>query len=232
MGRRDARGLGQNSDFGTIYLHYTIVSRKSQIKMRTRRAKSPCFSARGGREIHFGVFFSKTCKKILFLPVLARGLFHTAAEKPLSPCGFSLSPVFTMAFVYVNEPAYFSFLERKSPFFCLGNTPKIQAESGLCPPYLVSSGKGQISFPQFVHRDLTYISYLALGPPAPAGKPCKPKENPYAIPRFCGILAAKPRVFRRVFTKGPQRAACFPRKTRDVYLCTKFVEHRIGRFFP
>ena len=79
MGRRDARGLGQNSDFGTIYLHYTIVSRKSQIKMRTRRAKSPCFSARGGREIHFGVFFSKTCKKILFLPVLARGLFHTAA---------------------------------------------------------------------------------------------------------------------------------------------------------
>lgn len=201
MGRRDARGLGQNSDFGTIYLHYTIVSRKSQIKMRTRRAKSPCFSARGGREIHFGVFFSKTCKKILFCPFLPAdfstlpppattvstgkcGKLCGNCEKPLSPCGFSLSPVFTMAFVYVNEPAYFSFLERKSPFFCLENIPKIQAESGLCPPYLVSSGKGQISFPQFVHRDLTYISYLALGPPAPAGKPCKPKETPMQFPDF------------------------------------------------
>ena len=201
MGRRDARGLGQNSDFGTIYLHYTIVSRKSQIKMRTRRAKSPCFSAGGGREIHFGVFFSKTCKKILFCPFLPAdfstlpppattvstgkcGKLCGNCEKPLSPCGFSLSPVFTMAFVYVNEPAYFSFLERKSPFFCLGNTPKIQAESGLCPPYLVSSGKGQISFPQFVHRDLTYISYLSLGPPAPAGKPCKPKETPMQFPDF------------------------------------------------
>lgn len=196
-----------------------------------------------------GYFFPKPARKFFFCPFLPAdfstlpppattvstgkcGKLCGNCEKPLSPCGFSLSPVFTMAFVYVNEPAYFSFLERKSPFFCLGNTPKIQAESGLCPPYLVSSGKGQISFPQFVHRDLTYISYLALGPPAPAGKPCKPKENPYAIPRFCGILAAKPRVFRRVFTKGPQRAACFPRKTRDVYLCTKFVEHRIGRFFP
>lgn len=201
MGRRDARGLGQNSDFGTIYLHYTIVSRKSQIKMRTRRAKSPCFSAGGGREIHFGVFFSKTCKKILFCPFLPAdfstlpppattvstgkcGKLCGNCEKPLSPCGFSLSPVFTMAFVYVNEPAYFSFLERKSPFFCLQNTPKIQAESGLCPSYLVSSGKGQISFPQFVHRDLTYISYLALGPPAPAGKPCKPKETPMQFPDF------------------------------------------------
>lgn len=201
MGRRDARGLGQNSDFGTIYLHYTIVSRKSQIKMRTRRAKSPCFSARGGREIHFGVFFSKTCKKILFCPFLPAdfstlpppattvstgkcGKLCGNCEKPLSPCGFSLSPVFTMAFVYVNEPAYFSFLERKSPFFGLRSTPKIQAESGLCPPYLVSSGKGQISFPQFVHRDLTYISYLALGPPAPAGKPCKPKETPRQFPDF------------------------------------------------
>ena len=196
-----------------------------------------------------GHFFPKPARKFFFCPFLPAdfstlpppattvstgkcGKLCGNCEKPLSPCGFSLSPVFTMAFVYVNEPAYFSFLERKSPFFCLGNTPKIQAESGLCPPYLVSSGKGQISFPQFVHRDLTYISYLALGPPAPAGKPCKPKENPYAIPRFCGILAAKPRVFRRVFTKGPQRAACFPRKTRNVYLCTKFVEHRIGRFFP
>lgn len=196
-----------------------------------------------------GYFFPKPARKFFFCPFLPAdfstlpppattvstgecGKLCGNCEKPLSPCGFSLSPVFTMAFVYVNEPAYFSFLERKSPFFCLGNTPKIQAESGLCPPYLVSSGKGQISFPQFVHRDLTYISYLALGPPAPAGKPCKPKENPYAIPRFCGILAAKPRVFRRVFTKGPQRAACFPRKTRNVYLCTKFVEHRIGRFFP
>lgn len=196
-----------------------------------------------------GYFFPKPARKFFFCPFLPAdfstlpppattvstgkcGKLCGNCEKPLSPCGFSLSPVFTMAFVYVNEPAYFSFLERKSPFFCLGNTPKIQAESGLCPPYLVSSGKGQISFPQFVHRDLTYISYLALGSSAPAGKPCKPKENPYAIPRFCGILAAKPRVFRRVFTKGPQRAACFPRKTRDVYLCTKFVEHRIGRFFP
>lgn len=201
MGRRDARGLGQNSDFGTIYLHYTIVSRKSQIKMRTRRAKSPCFSARGGREIHFGVFFSKTCKKILFCPFLPAdfstlpppattvstgkcGKLCGNCEKPLSPCGFSLSPVFTMAFVYVNEPAYFSFLERKSPFFGLRSTPKIQAESGLFPPYLVSSGKGQISFPQFVHRDLTYISYLALGPSAPAGKPCKPKETPMQFPDF------------------------------------------------
>ena len=201
MGRRDARGLGQNSDFGTIYLHYTIVSRKSQIKMRTRRAKSPCFSARGGREIHFGVFFSKTCKKILLCPFLPAdfstlpppattvstgecGKLCGNCEKPLSPCGFSLSPVFTMAFVYVNEPAYFSFLERKSPFFGLRSTPKIQAESGLFPPYLVSSGKGQISFPQFVHRDLTYISYLALGPPAPAGKPCKPKETPMQFPDF------------------------------------------------
>lgn len=169
--------------------------------MRTRRAKSPCFSARGGREIHFGVFFSKTCKKILFCPFLPAdfstlpppattvstgecGKLCGNCEKPLSPCGFSLSPVFTMAFVYVNEPAYFSFLERKSPFFCLENTPKIQAESGLCPPYLVSSGKGQISFPQFVHRDLTYISYLALGPSAPAGKPCKPKETPMQFPDF------------------------------------------------
>ena len=201
MGRRDARGLGQNSDFGTIYLHYTIVSRKSQIKMRTRRAKSPCFSARGGREIHFGVFFSKTCKKILFCPFLPAdfstlsppattvstgecGKLCGNCEKPLSPCGFSLSPVFTMAFVYVNEPAYFSFLERKSPFFGLRSTPKIQAESGLFPPYLVSSGKGQISFPQFVHRDLTYISYLALGSSAPAGKPCKPKETPMQFPDF------------------------------------------------
>ena len=201
MGRRDARGLGQNSDFGTIYLHYTIVSRKSQIKMRTRRAKSPCFSARGGREIHFGVFFSKTCKKILFCPFLPAdfstlsppattvstgkcGKLCGNCEKPLSPCGFSLSPVFTMAFVYVNEPAYFSFLERKSPFFGLRSTPKIQAESGLCPPYLVSSGKGQISFPQFVHRDLTYISYLALGSSAPAGKPCKPKDTPRQFPDF------------------------------------------------
>ena len=226
MGRRDARGLGQNSDFGTIYLHYTIVSRKSQIKMRTRRAKSPCFSARGGREIHFGVFFSKTCKKILFCPFLPAdfstlpppattvstgkcGKLCGNCEKPLSPCGFSLSPVFTMAFVYVNEPAY-----------CL------------CPPYFVSSGKGQISFPQFVHRDLTYISYLALGAVRPGWKTVQTQRNPYAIPRFCGILAAKPRVFRRVFTKAPQRAACFPRKTRNVYLCTKFVEHRIGRFFP
>ena len=201
MGRRDARGLGQNSDFGTIYLHYTIVSRKSQIKMRTRRAKSPCFSARGGREIHFGVFFSKTCKKILFCPFLPAdfstlpppattvstgkcGKLCGNCEKPLSPCGFSLSPVFTMAFVYVNGPAYFSFLERKSPFFGLRSTPKIQAESGLFPPYLVSSGKGQISFPQFVHRDLTYISYLALGSSAPAGKPCKPKETPMQFPDF------------------------------------------------
>lgn len=201
MGRRDARGLGQNSDFGTIYLHYTIVSRKSQIKMRTRRAKSPCFSAGGGREIHFGVFFSKTCKKILFCPFLPAdfstppppattvstgecGKLCGNCEKPLSPCGFSLSPVFTMAFVYVNEPAHFSFLERKSPFFGLRSTPKIQAESGPFPPYLVSSGKGQISFPQFVHRDLTYISYLALGPPAPAGKPCKPKETPRQFPDF------------------------------------------------
>lgn len=201
MGRRDARGLGQNSDFGTIYLHYTIVSRKSQIKMRTRRAKSPCFSARGGREIHFGVFFSKTCKKILFCPFLPAdfstlsppattvstgecGKLCGNCEKPLSPCGFSLSPVFTMAFVYVNEPAHFSFLERKSPFFGLRSTPKIQAESCPFPPYLVSSGKGQISFPQFVHRDLTYISYLALGPPAPAGKPCKPKETPMQFPDF------------------------------------------------
>lgn len=201
MGRRDARGLGQNSDFGTIYLHYTIVSRKSQIKMRTRRAKSPCFSARGGRKIHFGVFFSKICKKILFCPFLPAdfstlpppattvstgkcGKLCGNCEKPLSPCGFSLSPVFTMAFVYVNEPAYFSFLERKSPFFGLRSTPKIQAESGLFPPYLVSSGKGQISFPQFVHRDLTYISYLALGSSAPAGKPCKPKETPMQFPDF------------------------------------------------
>ena len=201
MGRRDARGLGQNSDFGTIYLHYTIVSRKSQIKMRTRRAKSPCFSAGGGREIHFGVFFSKTCKKILFCPFLPAdfstppppattvstgecGKLCGNCEKPLSPCGFSLSPVFTMAFVYVNEPAYFSFLERKSPFFGLRSIPKIQAESGLCPPYLVSSGKGQISFPQFVHRDLTYISYLALGSSAPAGKPCKPKDTPRQFPDF------------------------------------------------
>ena len=201
MGRRDARGLGQNSDFGTIYLHYTIVSRKSQIKMRTRRGKSPCFSARGGREIHFGVFFSKTCKKILFCPFLPAdfstlpppattvstgkcGKLCGNCEKPLSPCGFSLSPVFTMAFVYVNEPAYFSFLERKSPFFGLRSTPKIQAESGLFPPYLVSSGKGQISFPQFVHRDLTYISYLALGSSAPAGKPCKPKDTPMQFPDF------------------------------------------------
>ena len=201
MGRRDARGLGQNSDFGTIYLHYTIVSRKSQIKMRTRRAKSPCFSARGGREIHFGVFFSKTCKKILFCPFLPAdfstlsppattvstgkcGKLCGNCEKPLSPCGFSLSPVFTMAFVYVNEPAYFTFLERKSPFFGLRSIPKIQAESGLCPPYLVSSGKGQISFPQFGHRDLTYISYLALGSSAPAGKPCKPKDTPRQFPDF------------------------------------------------
>lgn len=217
--------------------------------MRTRRAKSPCFSARGGREIHFGVFFSKTCKKILFCPFLPAdfstlsppattvstgkcGKLCGNCEKPLSPCGFSLSPVFTMAFVYVNEPAYFSFLERKSPFFGLRSIPKIQAESGLCPPYLVSSGKGQISFPQFVHRDLTYISYLALGAVRPGWKTVQTQRNPYAIPRFCGILAAKPRVFRRVFTKGPQRAACFPRKTRNVYSCTKFVEHRIGRFFP
>ena len=201
MGRRDARGLGQNSDFGTIYLHYTIVSRKSQIKMRTRRAKSPCFSAGGGREIHFGVFFSKTCKKILFCPFLPAdfstlpppattvstgecGKLCGNCEKPLSPCGFSLSPVFTMAFVYVNEPAHFSLLERKSPFFALRSTPKIQAESCPFPPYLVSSGKGQISFPQFVHRDLTYISYLALRPSAPAGKPCKPKETPMQFPDF------------------------------------------------
>lgn len=145
--------------------------------------------------------FSKQCKKILFC-MLPQRRFSTGppgvtcvshrecgklcgnCEKPLSPCGFSLSPVFTMAFVYVNEPAYFSFLERKSPFFGLRSTPKIQAESGLFPPYLVSSGKGQISFPQFVHRDLTYISYLALGPPAPAGKPCKPKETPRQFPDF------------------------------------------------
>ena len=66
----------------------------------------------------------------------------------------------------------------------------------------------------------------------PRWKTVQTQRNPYAIPRFCGILAAKPRVFRRVFTKAPQRAACFPRKTRNVYLCTKFVEHRIGRFFP
>ena len=148
-----------------------------------------------------GYFFPKPARKFFFCPFLPAdfstlpppattvstgkcGKLCGNCEKPLSPCGFSLSPVFTMAFVYVNEPAYFSFLERKSPFFCLENTPKIQAESGLCPPYLVSSGKGQISFPQFVHRDLTYISYLALGPPAPAGKPCKPKETPMQFPNF------------------------------------------------
>ena len=209
----------------------------------------PVFSPGRGRNIRFSAFLSMKCKKILFAwvspPRFSTGLrkgnlfFHGDCgklcgncEKPLSPCGFSLSPVFTMAFVYVNEPAYFSFLERKLPFFGLRSTPKIQAESGLCPPYLVSSGKGQISFPQFVHRDLTYISYLALGAVRPGWKTVQTQRNPYAIPRFCGILAAKPRVFRRVFTKGPQRAACFPRKARNVYLCTKFVEHRIGRFFP
>ena len=148
-----------------------------------------------------GYFFPKPARKFFFCPFLPAdfstlpppattvstgecGKLCGNCEKPLSPCGFSLSPVFTMAFVYVNEPAYFSFLERKSPFFGLRSTPKIQAESGLCPPYLVSSGKGQISFPQFVHRDLTYISYLALGPPAPAGKPCKPKETPMQFPDF------------------------------------------------
>ena len=161
----------------------------------------PVFSPGRGRNIRFSAFLSMKCKKILFAGVspprfstaLRKGnlFFHGDCgklcgncEKPLSPCGFSLSPVFTMAFVYVNEPAYFSFLERKSPFFGLRSTPKIQAESGLFPPYLVSSGKGQISFPQFVHRDLTYISYLALGSSAPAGKPCKPKDTPRQFPDF------------------------------------------------
>ena len=166
MGRPGCPGPGPKLRFWhNIFDHYTIVSRKSQIKMRTRRAKSPCFSARGGREIHFWGIFFQNLQENSFLPLLACGLFHTAApcnqpfprgrcgklcgncEKPLSPCGFSLSPVFTMAFVYVNEPAYFSFLERKSPFFCLENTPKIQAESGLCPPYLVSSGERANFFP-------------------------------------------------------------------------------------
>lgn len=202
MGRRDARGLGQNSDFGTIYLHYTIVSRKSQIKMADKKGEKPVFFRQGRQGNPFwGDFFPKPARKFFFCPFLPAdfstlpppattvstgkcGKLCGNCEKPLSPCGFSLSPVFTMAFVYVNEPAYFSFLERKSPFFGLRSTPKIQAESGLCPPYLVSSGKGQISFPQFVHRDLTYISYLALGPPAPAGKPCKPKETPMQFPDF------------------------------------------------
>ena len=137
-------------------------------------------------------FFARSCPRTFphcrpLQPPFPRGNVENSVETVKNPCphaGFHFPPVFTMAFVYVNEPAYFSFLERKSPFFCLENTPKIQAESGLCPPYLVSSGKGQISFPQFVHRDLTYISYLALGPSAPAGKPCKPKETPMQFPDF------------------------------------------------
>ena len=217
--------------------------------MRTRRAKSPCFSARGGREIHFGVFFSKTCKKILFCPFLPAdfstlpppattvstgecGKLCGNCEKPLSPCGFSLSPVFTMAFVYVNEPAYFSFLERKSPFFGLRSTPKIQAESGLCPPYLVSSGKGQISFPQFVHRDLTYISYLALGAVRPGWKTVQTQRNPYAIPRFCGILAAKRWVFQPVFTNLPKKKADCPENPRMNIYARMLSKHEFRRTSP
>ena len=153
-------------------------------------------------------------------------------EKLLSLCGFQLSPVSTKELFYVNKRLYFSFLKQKTLFFKIGKCPNIQKKRGSCLLYLVSSGNGKNLFPQTVHRDLTYISYLALGAVRPGWKTVQTQRNPYAIPRFCGILAAKPRVFRRVFTKGPQRAACFPRKTRNVYLCTKFVEHRIGRFFP
>lgn len=217
--------------------------------MRTRRGKSPCFSAGGGREIHFGVFFSKTCKKILFCPFLPAdfstlsppattvstgecGKLCGNCEKPLSPCGFSLSPVFTMAFVYVNEPAYFSFLERKSPFFLPAEHP--QDTGGIWPLPVLSCVKWERAnfFPTVCPQGFNIHFISCPGAFRPGWKTMQTQRNPYAIPRFCGILAAKPRVFRRVFTKAPQRAACFPRKTRNVYLCTKFVEHRIGRFFP
>ena len=207
MGRRDARGLGQNSDFGTIYLHYTIVSRKSQIKMRTRRAKSPCFSARGGREIHFGVFFSKTCKKILFLPVLARGLFHTAA-----PCNHRLVPmrVFTFprfhnGFRLCKRTCLFFLFRTKIAFFRPAEHP--QDTGGIWPFPALSCVKWERAnfFPTVCPQGFN-IHFISC----PGGRP--------------------PRLENRA---NPKKPLCnSPILWYNVYLCTKFVEHRIGRFFP
>jgi hypothetical protein len=125
----------------------------------------------------------------------------------LSLCGFQLSPVFTTLDFYVNKPAFFSKKEQKSPrssFFC---HPKIQVIPRDSSPYLVSIGFREISFPQLVHRHLTYISHGGKG----RGESSHWGRKDYSFPRFCGILAAKPRVFQPVFTKCNPEGGVFPR---------------------
>ena len=164
MGRRDARGLGQNSDFGTIYLHYTIVSRKSQIKMRTRRAKSRCFSARGGRKSILGYFFPKPARKFFFAPSCPRTFPHCRppattvstgkcgklcgnCEKPLSPCGFSLSPVFQHGFRLCKRTCLFFLFRTKIAVFLPEKHPQDTGGIWPFPALSVSSGKGANFFP-------------------------------------------------------------------------------------
>ena len=149
-------------------------------------------------------------------------------EKPLSPCGFPLSPVFTTPLCYVNKVSIFSKKEQKSPRLPIFCHPKIQKFSRNCPLYLVSRGFGEISFPQLVHRHLTYISQGG----GRRGKSFPPQRKDYAFPRFCGILAAKQMVFQPVFTKRPLGRDKFHAFWGNGFLCTNFVEHTFWRFLP
>lgn len=141
-------------------------------------------------------------------------------------------PRFHNGFRLCKRTCLFFLFRTKIAFFRPAEHP--QDTGGIWPLPALSCVKWERAnfFPTVCPQGFNIHFISCPGASRPGWKTVQTQRNPYAIPRFCGILAAKPRVFRRVFTKGPQRAACFPRKTQNVYLCTKFVEHRIGRFFP
>ena len=176
--------------------HYSTVPWKTQIKKREKWGFSQ-EAASLARGSIFSVYFSKECKKILFsmppqkdfstgMPGVTCvshrecGKLCGNCEKPLSLCGFQLSPVSTRELFYVNKPFYFSFLKQKTLFFKIGKCPNIQKKRESCPLYLVSSGNGKNLFPQTVHRDLTYIS------PRGVSRGCSgfPQEKAMLFPGF------------------------------------------------
>lgn len=195
-----------------------------------------------------GYFFPKPARKFFFAPScprtfphcrplqppFPRGNVENSVETVKNPCphaGFTF-PRFHNGFRLCKRTCLFFLFRTKIAFFRPAEHP--QDTGGIWPLPALSCVKWERAnfFPTVCPQGFNIHFISCPGASRPGWKTVQTQRNPYAIPRFCGILAAKPRVFRRVFTKAPQRAACFPRKTQNVYLCTKFVEHRIGRFFP
>ncbi len=214
-----------------------------------RRTRIPVFSLRGDRNHAFwGIFFQILQENSFFRPG-GRGLFHRETrrnhrfprecgklcgncEKPLSPCGLFTFPRFHNGFRLCKRTCLFFVFRTKIAFFRPAEHPQDTGGIGHFPALSCVKWERANFFPTVCPQGFNIHFISCPGAFRPGWNTVQTQRKPYAIPRFCGILAAKPRVFRRVFTKGPQSGAGFPRRVWNVYLCDKICRTPYREVFP